>query len=334
LTAMNGVTNILGVDFVTGQVTPLLQLDAPPRTYQGLHTLHKAQISTAYIANSIAAVNKAAGLLYLLKANNVEDVPNILLTVDLNNRTLVSQTVITGLSAPISGFHYDPVGGSLVAFGLRNVTANWLYYAGRINLNTGLFTESVASQANVAPYVDFSWSDYEPTSSTIFILSRHEDEPTTLMAQLFTINIGASTITSVNVTLDRIFSSFAIDSTTPNTLLAFSPGAVNPDDGDVAKPFWQIVQINTARGSISSGLPAPPTMNQYPVWWGGGSFGFSNSKAATTASTQYYNFFVPNNYTRYPEPSQIQAVIYSLSNNTISIPNYRLPYMFNLISVT
>jgi len=279
-------------------------------------------------------VNKAAGLLYLLKANAVQDVPNILLTLDLNNRVVLSQTVITGLTAPISGFHFDSVGGALVAFGLRNVTSNWLYYGGRVNLTSGVFTETVVSQANIAPYVDFAWSDYEPSSTTIYILSRHEDEPTTLQAQLFTLNIGAGTITNVTLSLDYIFSSFCVDSRTPNTLLAFSPGAVDNNTGEVVKPLWMYVEINTATGRVSSGLPAPPTINQYPVWWGGGSFGFSNSKAASTPSTQYYNFYVPNNASRYPQPNQLQAFSYTLANNTISIPNSRLPYLFNLISVT
>jgi len=256
---------------------------------------------------------------------------NIILVVDLNNGTLTRQIQITGLMFPISGMTFDSLDGTLAVVGLKNDSAGWYYFGGKINLTNGAFRELVASLSDVSPYVDFAWSDYDAISQSFYIFARHEDQPTTLQAQLFTLNFQSPKITVVDVSLNYIFSSFFIDSRTPNTLLAFSPGPVDPDTGDVIALQWQVVRVDPTTGSVTSVAKAPDSTTYFPLWWGGGISGFSNSKATTTQDSNNFHF-LPVDYPLSPHPRQLCTLNFNLQTNGIvlSLLPSPLPFFFNI----
>jgi len=325
-----GVVNVHSFDPTTGNVTNILQIDA----YVSATGPQSPQAVSAYVSQDVIAVNRQDDILYLLKSNDYYGFPNLVLVIDLKNGTLTRQLPITGLNFAISGLYFDSLDGTLAVVGLKNSSSSWYYFGGKIDLTNGAFREIVASSADVSPYVDFAWSDYDPTSQSFYILARHEDQPTTLQAQLFTLNLQSPKVSVVDVSLDYIFSSFFIDSRTPNALLAFSPGPVDPSNGDVVSPKWQVIRIDPTTGSIGTVAAAPASANTFPIWWGGGVAGFSNGKATTAPDSNNFHFLAVST-PFFPHPRQLVALNFNLQTNTVTLAQLSnpLPFFFNVARV-
>jgi len=320
-------------------------LDAPIEVTRGLQKNDRSlplpagpQYTGAYFADGLVTVDRAKSVVYFVKANAFESYPDLLVGVNAADGAIVAETPLTLGGFPLSGVHLDQADGSLVGFGLKSDDEGWHFSAGRFDLTASPspYTELVVYSADVEPFVEYTWSDYDTKAKVLYVFSRHEDDPIALPAQLFSFDLANKKVSVVNVSLDFIYSSFFIDSRAPNTLLAFSPGPVD-SSGEVPTVIWQVVKIDATTGSVVSVAKAPTSVNAYPVWWGGGVSGFGNSKAAPAADNISLHFLSPHG-PQHPHPSELIGLAFDLRTNVITVlgapPSQQpFPYLFNMVLV-
>jgi len=263
-----------------------------------------------------------------------EGIPDLLVAVSAQDGAIVSETKLN-LPFPLSGIHLDEADGTIVGFGLEEDSmGGWHYVAGRFDVTTdpATFKQQARVENDIEPFVDFAWSEYDSAARVLYVLSRHEDDPIAMPAELFSFNLNTNmlSVSAVNISLNYIYSSFFVDSRTPSTLMAFSPGPVD-SSGNVNNPVWQLVKINAITGSVVSVAKAPTTANQYPVWWGGGVSGFTNSGKGVTPENIALHYISPRG-PGYPHPSELIGLSADLRTNTLTVLA-NLPYLYNMVLV-
>jgi len=295
----------------------------------------KTAADTGFFSDGVVTVNRANNHVFYIYSNYFEGIPNQLVEIDGAGAHIADYQLNMPASFNISGIHYNLGAGSMdiIAFGIVQDAAGYHYSAGSFAMasSSSLTYQQRFFTGPVAPYVDFTWSDFDATGQILYVLSRHEDEPTTLEAQIWTFNFKTSQSSFATASLEQIYSVFFADSNQPGILYAFSPGPVNNATGDVIKTQWNVISVEAISGKVATYLPAPADVNQYRVFWGGGVHGFCNSKASpSTDSTNLH--FLSMSGPGYPNPPQLLGMAFNLTAKAFTELK-AIPYLHNLVMV-
>jgi len=173
---MLGMRNTPGYGSVLQTINPS---SGEAFTIATLNSFVELDSGGAWFAADLIAIDRSNQIVYILKSNNFEGYPTRLVGVSYANGDILTELTINS-SFPISGLHFDYNDGSLVAFGLQmNADGTWHYIVGRLDTvsSPDVFKQQISVAADVAPYVDYAWSDYDSGASVLYVFSRHEDEP-------------------------------------------------------------------------------------------------------------------------------------------------------------
>jgi hypothetical protein len=324
-----GTTFMYNSDPVSGTTQIVATLDAPVQTTSTNSSLAgfsrasdaSSHLAGAHLAEAVVTVDRTAGYVWLLKANNFTQFPNLLLAVDPRSGGIVFESLITGLPSALNGIYFDDTTGVILGFGINNVDSSYFHVRIAVSFATGLASVvKFTSFANSSPYVDFAWGVLDSAAKTLYVLLRHEDEPTSLAAQIvvFSAYDGAYPAMAVyDLPPAPVFSSMWLDYSGRGALLAFSPGTVDPSTGDVPTPQWQVVSISlvTSPAKVAPVAFAPSNANAFSVFWGG-------SVAGGAASDVLSYHFVSGSSQPYPydpRPTNFLGLAYNIKTNIVTV---------------
>jgi hypothetical protein len=338
--------------------------------------------SPSYTADVMAAVDHETRTLYFLQANQTNPTEVTIVAVDVD--TGVSSKFHLDTPFPLSGLHFDDGesgrggssgggggsgGSTLVGVGFESFNGtDYALAAVAIDLDAQacvVVARSSDALGGLGPYVDFAWSQYDASTGLLYTLVRHEDEPTSLPAEIVTLNLNdsgnsgdtantttAATAAATSVPTDPafIFSSFvvghtaatnkatneatatatataAIAGSTTTTLFAMSPGPVD-DNGDALDPVWQLVAIDAATGSAESVALAPEEANAVgPAHWGGGTWGYSGPGPFIFLAAGMERKSMETNHKN--EPQSAVALRVNPEQSTVEVISTKTPFLHN-----
>lgn len=182
-----------------------------------------------------------------------------------------------------------------------------------------------------------SRSQLDSSSGLLYILSRHEDEPTTLEAVIVTVDLSTGASTSVDTDPAFIFASFVVDKRGGGrgNLLAMSPGSVDAN-GDADPPAWQLVRVDATTGAVASEALAPAAANVGPAHWGGGVWGYPGVGSFLFFAATVEQKTGQTDYKNVPSESVALEVIPGTSDEAtrIEVINAHSPWWHNIVVVS